>query len=927
MIANDADNVDDIVKEDEKELKWTGDGALLLEHEDFESIADKSPSQIEWSRRKRDENQRNEHLDRLMCMIGHEEVKAFFLSIMDKVKILKLWDKNLNDWGFDLVLEGNYGTSKNRIAQLYAEFLYSIGVVHNRKFAINWGYSPAEADSMATVVFFSDADRIDRKSKIEKIMKAAKKPEFRTVVILSYEFLSDRSKKALDANKESMHRFSNRLVLENYEEKETLEFIKLLCKRKPEYMFESDALLETLAQQIHKRDGEGQFKNANTLPQELEKVWNNSRIRLQDAWYSWAKTHSPGDGHEFSAEDGNRDEIILEDILETPPAPAPAPAPAPVLEDFRVNSPAWKSLQQLVGLKSVKKDLGLVFDMAEFNKQQEKHGRQPQATTYNCCFLGSPGVGKTTVAELYAKMLSELGIVSRGHVITKRASDFIGEHVGWSEASTTKALDDAKGGVLIIDDAHLLYQKTSYTESSDSFRDGIIDTLVANISGSVSEDRCVILCGYADKMQSMFLKTNPGLQRRFPIENSLHFADYNDEELHHILKQKMERDDIAATDEAHVVVREMLSRMRRRPNFGNGGDVETLLSRAKVNRITRLKDSSIGFADFHSQALEPQDFDPDFDRSLRADKHRDSLFQEFVGFDNVISKFQRYQKMADGMRRCGVDPKPNIPWAFVFSGPPGTGKTTTARKVGRLFYDMGFISSDAVVTCSVTNLIGQHVGNTGPKVIDQFERGLGKVLFIDEAYRLVGDSFHQDAVGEIVDTMTNPRYARNMVVILAGYGKEMETLLSTNPGLRSRFPNVIEFPHMSPEHCLQLLSNLLAKFNIGIPQSVTKPNDRENSTVIRALTQLAATDGWASGRDVETLSRSIAEHVFTAVGESDDVCEPGTLQVSFEELMDCLRAMLKQKGGTWSRLAEEENYAEYARRQQLFGKVVPPGRA
>lgn len=118
MMANDADNADDIVKEDEKELKWTGDDALLLEHEDFESIADKSPSQIEWSRRKRDENQRNEHLDRLMCMIGHEEVKAFFLSIMDKVKILKLWDKNLNDWGFDLVLEGNYGTSMSEPLKL-----------------------------------------------------------------------------------------------------------------------------------------------------------------------------------------------------------------------------------------------------------------------------------------------------------------------------------------------------------------------------------------------------------------------------------------------------------------------------------------------------------------------------------------------------------------------------------------------------------------------------------------------------------------------------------------------------------------------------------------------------------------------------------------------------------------------------------------
>ncbi|GKU15772.1 unnamed protein product, partial [Fusarium langsethiae] len=651
------ENADGNEKTDEKELKWTEDDAFVLEVEDFESIDDKSPSQIEWSRRKREENQQNEHLDRLMCIVGHEEVKAFFLSIMDKVKVLKLWDKNLSDWSFDLVLKGNYGTRRNRIAQLYAEFLYSIGIVRNRNFAINDGYSPSEQDSMATVVFFSDADRIDRKSEIEEIMKVAKKPEFRTVVILSYEVLSDSSKEALDVNEESRHRFSNHLVLEDYGEKETLEFMKHLCKSKPEYRFEADALLETLAKQIHKRHSGNQFQNADTLPQELEKVWQKSQIRVQDAWYSWAKTHSPGDGHEFSAEGGDRDKIIIEDILET----ATAPEPAAEIEDFRVNSPAWKSLQQLVGLKS-----------------------------------------------------------------------------------------------------------------------------------------------------------------------------------------------------------------------------------------------------------------------RRADKHRNSLFQDFVGFDSVIGKFQRYQKMADGMRRCGVDPKLHIPWAFVFSGPPGTGKTSTARKVGRLFYDMGFISSADVVTCSVTNLIGQHLGTTGPKVIDQFERGLGKVLFIDEAYRLIGDSYHQDAVGEIVDTMTNPRYARNMVVILAGYGKEMETLLSTNPGLRSRFPTVIDFPHMSPEHCLQLLSNLLATFNIGIPKSIVQPGGAENTTVIRALTQLTATEGWASGRDIESLSKNVAEHVFAIVGESDDTYEPGTLQVSFEELMDALRAMLNQKGGTWSRLMEEENYPEYAGRQQRFGKVLPP---
>ncbi|PTD07579.1 Protein CbxX, plasmid [Fusarium culmorum] len=871
---------DNSEKGKENELKWTEDDSLLLEEEDFESIADKSPSQIEWSRRKREENQQNEPLDRVMCMIGHEEVKAYFLSIMDKVNLLKRWNKNLNDWSFDLVLKGVYGP----------EFLYSVGVVHSRQFAINEGYSPSRQDSMATVVLFSNADRIDETSDIEKILRVAKKPEFRTVTI-PYEVLGDNSKEALDVNEESKRRFSNRLILDDYGEKETIQFMKRFCRSKPEY---SPGPADTQAPRWD------QFKNANTLPREIKEVWKKSQARIQYACCSWAKTHSPGDGHEFPAEGDNRDEIILADILERPPTPE--------IEDSRVESPAWKSIQQLVGLKPVKEELELIFDMAVYNKHQEKHGRQPLATTYNRCFLGSPGVGKTTVAELYAKMLSELGIISRGHIITKRASDLISKYVGGSEARTTRALEEAKGGVLIIDDAHLLYQGPSRNESPDSFRNGIIDTLVANISGTVDEDRCVILCGYAETMEAMFLKTNPRLQRRFPIENSLHFDNYDEEQLHQILKQKMERDNLIATDEAHVVAREILSRMSRKPNFGNGGDVENLLSRAKVHRITRLKDSNIGFADFHKQALQPQDFDPDFDRPAELTSTETlcsrTLWVLTVSLVNSEGT-KRWPMGCDDAEL--IQSRLSLGHSSSVDLPELARHRTTARKVGRLFYDMGFISSSTVVTCSVTNLIGRSMGHTGPKVIDQFERGLGKVLFIDEAYRLVGDSFHQDAIGEIVDAMTKPRYAHNMVIILVGYSQEMETLLHANPGLRSRFRTIIKFSHMSPQHCLQLLSTLLAKVNIGIPKSAIQPSTQENTMLIRALTQLTATKGWASGRDIETLSENIAGHVFTKVGESDDVYEPGTLQVSFEELMDSLGAMLNERGAIWTRLTEDKN--------------------
>ncbi|KAK2478877.1 hypothetical protein H9L39_08251 [Fusarium oxysporum f. sp. albedinis] len=441
----------------------------------------------------------------------------------------------------------------------------------------------------------------------------------------------------------------------------------------------------------------------------------------------------------------------------------------------------------------VSEDIEHIIDLAEVNYQHQLHGLKPLPISHNCCFLGPPDVGKTTVAALYAKILTELGLLSKGHVIAKKASDLIGRYCGHSEGDTAEALQDTKGGVLIIDDAHLLYQERAYgSNDPDDFRQGVIDTLVANISGSPGEDRCVILCGYEDRMERMFLRSNPGLGRSFPLENAFRFTSYDDDELGQILKQKMESEDLVATDEAFKVAHDMLSRMRRRPNFGNGGDVETLLNQAILHRIRRLKNSMSQFSTLTVQPLEPIDFDPDFNRSKRADENRNALFEDFVGFEHITDRFRKYQKMANGMRRYGLDPKPHIPWAFVFKGPPGTGKTSTARKVGKLFYDIGFLSSDEVVTCSVTNLTGELSGHTGPKVINQFELGLGKVLFIDEAYRLIGDSFHKEAIGELVDVMTKPRYAHNIVVILAGYSDEMEELLMLNPGLRSRFPTVLE---------------------------------------------------------------------------------------------------------------------------------------
>lgn len=232
---------------------------------------------------------------------------------------------------------------------------------------------------------------------------------------------------------------------------------------------------------------------------------------------------------------------------------------------------------------------------------------------------------------------------------------------------------------------------------------------------------------------------------------------------------------------------------------------------------------------------------------------------------------------------------------------------STARKVGKLFYDMGFLSCDEVVTCSATDLIGQYQGHTGPKVINLFETALGKVLFIDEAYRLAegrglgSSTFFVEAVGELVDAMTKPRYAGKMVVILAGYSEEMEFLLRSNPGLRSRFPAQVSFPHMIPHNCVQHLTQELSKLNITVTGGHCTPTDVEKwETIHRIFRKLSLTKGWANGRDVETLAKSIIAQVYIKAGmasQADAQEEETKLRFSTDELIKSLQDMLRARKG------------------------------
>ena len=210
--------------------------------------------------------------------------------------------------------------------------------------------------------------------------------------------------------------------------------------------------------------------------------------------------------------------------------------------------------------------------------------------------------------------------------------------------------------------------------------------------------------------------------------------------------------------------------------------------------------------------------------------------------------------------------------------------------MGAVYYDMGILSSTEVVECSASDLVGQYVGQTGPKTKKQFEKALGRVLFIDEAYRLGEGHFAKEAMDELVGILTQETFRGKLIVILAGYDREMNDLLQVNTGLSSRFPEEIVFPNIAPAKCLEILDRKLQRESVVLP-ALSDSSHPANSNMIRLIERLSELPSWGNARDMETLAKKMCEVALT----TEDIATDGTLEISAEEAIDCISTMLAQR--------------------------------
>ena len=468
-----------------------------------------------------------------------------------------------------------------------------------------------------------------------------------------------------------------------------------------------------------------------------------------------------------------------------------------------------KELDALVGLQRVKDEVRRLIAIQDRNRRRRERGLPPISTSLHMVFTGNPGTGKTTVARLIGEIYHTIGVLSRGQTVEVSREDLVGSYVGHTADKTHQVIESAKGGVLFIDEAYTLS-----TGGQGDFGQEAIDTLVRHMENN-RDDLVVIVAGYPDEMRT-FINANSGLQSRFT--KFIRFDDYSEDDMMEILAGMCKKGQYILTDDASVRARKIMQRGRDLGgrNFGNGRYVRNVYEAAVGNSAVRLAGMDT-ITEQDDCTLLPEDFvlpsNIAGQDAVEEEKSTDQLLEELnqqIGLTEVKKQVRTLINQVSVNRQRKERGLPTIPTSrhMVFTGNPGTGKTTVARILAKLYKSIGILRTGQLVEVGREDLVAQYVGQTATKTKEVLGRALGGVLFIDEAYTLTSDASKHDFGQEAVDTIL--RYMENnrddIVVIVAGYPREMDQFIKSNPGLASRFTNTIEFKDYSLDQLMEILA-------------------------------------------------------------------------------------------------------------------------
>ncbi len=486
-----------------------------------------------------------------------------------------------------------------------------------------------------------------------------------------------------------------------------------------------------------------------------------------------------------------------------------------------------KRLDALIGLKEIKVRVRNHAKYIQFLQLRKELGFiEKEEINVHSVFIGNPGTGKTTVAGMMGKLYKKMGLLSKGHVHEVDRVDLVGEYIGQTAPKVKEAIEKARGGVLFIDEAYSLARSN---DDSKDFGREVIEILVKEMSNGKG-DMAVIVAGYPKEMKH-FLDSNPGLKSRFKIY--FEFPDYLPQELSRIADYAATEKSVKLTYKAKDKLDEIITgafRNRDR-SFGNARFVYDLIEDAKINlglRIMSQEDpkskplgelETIELEDVDKINIKPKKELPDIPVDhylLESSLHE---LDDLIGMENVKEQIHELVRLVQYYRETGKDVLNSFFLHTVFIGNPGTGKTTVARILTKIYKALGILERGHMIETDRQGLVAGYVGQTAIKTAEKIDEAMGGVLFIDEAYSLTmrtsgqGD-FGDEAIQTLLKRMEDHRGA--FFVFVAGYPDNMEAFLKANPGLNSRFDKVLKFEDYHPQELLQIAKLMIEQKNMQI---------------------------------------------------------------------------------------------------------------
>ena len=469
-------------------------------------------------------------------------------------------------------------------------------------------------------------------------------------------------------------------------------------------------------------------------------------------------------------------------------------------------------LDELIGLQSIKQKVRDHADYLKFlHLRREKGFVEDEEINIHSVFIGNPGTGKTTVAKMMGKLYKSMGLLTKGHVHEVDRVDLVGEYIGQTAPKVKEAIEKSRGGVLFIDEAYSLARSN---DDSKDFGREVIEILVKEMSNGQG-DMAVIVAGYPKEMKH-FLESNPGLKSRFKM--NFEFSDYLPEELSFISEYACQKKAVILSAAAKSMLDEIITEAYRKRDrtFGNARFVFDLIEQAKVNLGLRIMQdenpskfekeqlATVELVDVETIDVERPKRLPNLPIDEKLLQIAMNELNELIGMENVKTEIEEMVRLVRFYRESSRNVLNKFFLHTVFVGNPGTGKTTVARILTKIYKALGVLERGHMVETDRQGLVAGYVGQTAIKTAEKVDEALGGVLFIDEAYALTaggpgnlggGSDFGSEAIQTILKRMEDLR--GQFFVFAAGYPDNMEAFLKANPGLRSRFDKILKFEDYS----------------------------------------------------------------------------------------------------------------------------------